>query len=207
MPLALDQLPDIQHLRRRCQALAMVEAIVSPEWDSRYYSFNASWSSSEQMASMRNGEGDDWFILFGPPGVGVKGRAHGTASACDPRRLASTRQCVPATLASFLEEPAFNWNEMSFCYWRETGDPCWHRVAPPTTGDDGSEDLLALLLQPASSYVEFAAWYYEAALPHAIVEAIYAHQPLTQALVTAINPGLALEDVQADAREIGFPVA
>lgn len=61
-------LPDIESLRRRSQALAMLDAIVCPEWEGRYYSFNASWGETEAMGSMRNGSGDDWFILFSPLG-------------------------------------------------------------------------------------------------------------------------------------------
>ncbi len=207
MPLDPDLLPTIDVLRLRAQALAMVEAIVSPDWDSRYYSFNASWSADEAMASMRNGQGDEWFILFGTAGAGIKGLAHETAMARDSQLSARTRQAVPASLSSFLDEPAFNWTWMSFCYWCEVGDPRWHRVASPTVGDDGSAHLLKLLMAPASSYVEFAADYYETTLPLSDVEAIYAHRPLTQALLAAINPELSLEDVQADAKEIGYPVA
>ena len=33
--------------------MAMLDAILSPEWDCRYYSFNAGWSPDEQMGSMR----------------------------------------------------------------------------------------------------------------------------------------------------------
>jgi hypothetical protein len=35
------ELPNIPLLRDRCRALAMIEAIVSPDWESRYYSFDA----------------------------------------------------------------------------------------------------------------------------------------------------------------------
>jgi hypothetical protein len=35
----------------------MIEAVVCPEWQYRYYSFNAGWAPGEEMASMRNGMG------------------------------------------------------------------------------------------------------------------------------------------------------
>ena len=36
----LKLLPDIDVLRRAIQSIAMLDAILSPEWEFRYYSFN-----------------------------------------------------------------------------------------------------------------------------------------------------------------------
>jgi hypothetical protein len=36
----------------------MLDAIVCPEWEHRYYSFNANWAADEVMGSMRDGSGD-----------------------------------------------------------------------------------------------------------------------------------------------------
>jgi hypothetical protein len=70
------RLPDIVTLRRRCQALAMLDAILSPEWDSRYYSFTTSWADDAQLASMNNGSGDEYSIVFTPAGVFIRGFDH-----------------------------------------------------------------------------------------------------------------------------------
>jgi hypothetical protein len=40
--------------------------ILSPEWEYRHYSFNASWGPAQELASMRNGTGDDYAIVFSP---------------------------------------------------------------------------------------------------------------------------------------------
>lgn len=42
IPLDPATLPDIATLRQRAKALAMLDAIVSPEWEYRYFSYNAS---------------------------------------------------------------------------------------------------------------------------------------------------------------------
>jgi hypothetical protein len=62
-------------LERLTQSIAMLEAIVSPEWEYRYFSFNRLWDESkgERMASMRNGSGDEYFLVFGPLGAFLKG--------------------------------------------------------------------------------------------------------------------------------------
>ncbi|MFJ8870360.1 hypothetical protein ACIRD6_31970 [Streptomyces sp. NPDC102473] len=36
----------------------MLDAILSPGWESRHYSFNVGWADGEEMALMRNGSGD-----------------------------------------------------------------------------------------------------------------------------------------------------
>jgi hypothetical protein len=73
------QLPHPALLERRCIALATLDAILSPDWQYRYYSFNRHWDreARTRMASMRNGSGDDCFLLFFPDGTAaLKGYDH-----------------------------------------------------------------------------------------------------------------------------------
>src|SRR5438105_3956555 len=72
----LSLLPDVDGLRRTLQSMAMLDAILCPEWEFRYYSFNAAWDAGEQMGSMRNGSGDNFFAHFSPAGCWLKGFAH-----------------------------------------------------------------------------------------------------------------------------------
>jgi hypothetical protein len=46
----------------------MLDAIMSPEWEWRYYSFDSRWGPGEEMASMRNGSGDAYSIVFSSAG-------------------------------------------------------------------------------------------------------------------------------------------
>jgi len=54
----------------------MLDAILCPEWEYRYHSFNARWAGGEAMASMRDGCGDGYFILFTAAGAIMKGFVH-----------------------------------------------------------------------------------------------------------------------------------
>jgi len=45
------------------QSLATLDAIYSPEWEYRYYSYDSNWGEGEEMGSIRNGSGDT-FLLF-----------------------------------------------------------------------------------------------------------------------------------------------
>jgi hypothetical protein len=58
------------------KSLAALDAIIEPEWEYRYYSFNSKWAESEAMGSMRNGQGDEWFCVFSPVGAFLKGFDH-----------------------------------------------------------------------------------------------------------------------------------
>jgi hypothetical protein len=209
MQLNPNALPNIIILRRRSQALAMLDAIVCPEWESRYYSFNASWGEEEAMGSMRNGSGDDWCILFGTFGAAIKGLAHETSMAGDKAFADEVQVHVPQTFSSFLTEPAFKMDWLSYCYWRRPEDPNWHKVLHPdpmlSQSEDGSAEYLALLYEPASSYKEFAEWYYELNLPITAIESIYQHAPLTESLVRSLNSEVSITQAQEAAEEIGYP--
>jgi hypothetical protein len=47
---SLSDLFSIGDLIRQSKALAMLDAILSPEWEYRYYSFNSKWGPGEMMA-------------------------------------------------------------------------------------------------------------------------------------------------------------
>jgi hypothetical protein len=104
----LGALPDIPTLRRLLQSLAVLDAILSPDWQSRYYSFNSRWAESLQMGSMRNGSGDDWFALFTPEGAGIVGLSHEAPMFRAGAPWPGIFQGVPAELAELTTEPAFD---------------------------------------------------------------------------------------------------
>src|ERR1700740_1935501 len=108
----LSALPEAVGLRRLCRSRAMLDAILCPEWPYRYHSFNANWAAGEEMASMRDGCGDGYFILFTKAGAIMKGFAHESEAW---RRTSQRGQPlpgmfdgVPEEFAGFLDEPAFS---------------------------------------------------------------------------------------------------
>src|SRR4051794_22294652 len=106
-------LPPTTQFRDRCRALAALDLILSPEWEYRYYSFNANWSEGEQMASMRNGCGDEWWAVFhGDRWAAVKGLDHESAAVSKHRGDLSSalQRAFPSELRSFSSEPAFCWD-------------------------------------------------------------------------------------------------
>jgi len=207
----IENLPDIDSLKLLSQSLAMLDAILSPEWEYRYYSFNSKWAEDQMVASMRNGEGDSYFILFDSNGAIIKGFDH--ESPMSPHANESNQvwpgvlDNVPDVFQHFLSEPAFVIEETTFCIWRREGDPTWMKgdiVYPDTHDPDGSCWLLAILDGNPEKYRKFAEAYYEKDIPLVAVEQIYNHQPLTEEIITSLNEDIQMEELMLDINEIGW---
>ncbi len=204
-------LPGTNQLKLLTQSLAMLDIIIEPEWELRYYSFNAHWAADEAMASMRNGSGDDLSILFNPAGAILKGFAH--ESKMSPSQ--STPPCVwlgvlddvPEVFSAFLSEPAFKISDTTFCIWRTHSDTFWQRGSiqfPNAQDPDGSAKLLAILNGNPETYQQWAEAYYERPVSLAATTHIYEHRPLSQKVVKLLNNELSLSDVAEDKEEIGY---
>ena len=106
-------LPPPDELKKRAQALAVLDLILCPEWEYRYYSFNSEWAEGQEMASMRDGCGNEWWILFHESGwAALKGLAHeSSAWAEGGGELSQALQSAcPSELSEFAHEPAFRWD-------------------------------------------------------------------------------------------------
>jgi hypothetical protein len=207
-------LPHIQPLIRLSQSLALLDALFMPEWQYRYYSFNAHWNDAEMMASMRNGEGDDYFIWFAQPGAVLKGFAHESAvwAVLSEQRnltLSSLSEQIPTAFEPFLREPAFSIEETTFCLWRQLLDPDWAKwqlpVPKEVASDDGLTELLALLDGNPNTYQHWADEYYGQRPPLDAIQEIYDHKPLTEALLMQLGCSRKLDELAEELEEIGYP--
>ena len=70
----------IEKLRKRMKILAVGDAVLSPEWEYRYFSYNSKWSDTEELASMRDGCGKCQLVRVTCPGVFVGGARAWSAS-------------------------------------------------------------------------------------------------------------------------------
>lgn len=211
----LNLLPDIEPLKKLLQALATLDAILSPEWEYRYFSFNSYWSEGEEMGSLRNGCGDEFFALFNAAGCFLKGFAHEAPMSpwrADPPELwPGLLEGVPPEFASALAEPAFSMEAVTCCIWRKYGDRQWSHGPvefPKGKDPDGSAMLLSYLDGSPQTYVDFATDYYETELPLEAVQHVYDHRPLDKILIQSLNPDLAeddMPDLELELDEIGYP--
>jgi hypothetical protein len=209
----LSRLPDVDDLQRALQSMAMLDAILCPEWQFRYYSFNAAWTIGERMGSMRDGSGDDFFAHFGSAGCWLKGFAHEypmTPYREIPKRVwPGIYDAVPTEFAACLREPAFSVENVTFCIWRRYSDSSW-QVGPiqyPAShlDPDGSESLLSDLDGRPETYHAWAMDYYEREVSLSAVDHVYRHRPLPPEVIKQLNPELSVAELIADMKEIGYP--
>lgn len=207
----LSALPTVERLKALSQSLALLDAVLCPEWEGRYYSFNAHWAGDRAMASMRTGSGDEYFLLFTPAGAIMKGFAHEAVMSPyahePPQVWPGVLDDVPAAFPEFLSGPAFSLQDTTFCIWRLSGQDAWRHGAvafPPADDPDGSAGLLALLGDRPQAYRAWAEDYYERDIDPAAVSAVYAHRPLTEELIRSLNPDMGLDQLAGDIAEIGY---
>lgn len=212
------RLPDLPRVRELSQAIAMLDAILSPEWSSRYFSFDAEWGPGEAMASMRNGSGEEYSIVFTGAGACARGFDH--ESPMSPYRASPLRSWpglldgVPEVFRPVVEEPSFCEDGGTLLatavFWRGTADPAWScgdLELPAAEGDpDGADELFAFLTDGRPEvYQEFAQEYLEMDIDLRAVNHVYGLRPLTRTVVSALNPELDLGDLEPDRKQIGYP--
>ena len=208
----LTTLPDIESLKRLSQSLAMLDAIMSLDCESRGYSFNSKWGADKMMASMHQRSGDEYFILFNFYGAIMKGFTF--ESPMNPYATESGKPWpgvldgVPDEFKDFLAEPAFTIEDATFCIWRRYIDSSWQVGSidyPEGDDSDGSEALLRIFDGQPPTYKEFAEEYYEREVDLSAIEHVYQHKPLTSEIVAALNADVSLDELKADIEEIGYP--
>ena len=197
-------LPPAADLQRLCQALAVLDAINSPDWEYRYYSYNPAWSDGEELLEMRDGEGDQLLVLFRPEGCVLNGYLH----EYDQPDKAQLTRGLPAAFDDFMFGEPVSSIGTTFCLWY-TPAHGW-QTGVVENEDDGSEELLYIFDNQPATYAEWATDYYldetarKPITPEAVAP-VYRHEPLTKAMVLALNEEL--EDwtmLAADLQEIGY---
>ncbi len=212
-------LPDIESLKNLCRSIAMAEAILNPDGE-RDHSFAPAWSPTESLASMRNGSGDEYDIVFSPAGAYIRGFDHESpmspyAHDDVPTPWPGVLEAVPEAFLRYVDEPAFTDEDgtpaVTVCVWRETGAPSWStgRITYPEghQDPDGSDWLFDLLIHPTpEAFQAYAEDYYEMPVDIEALRHVYALRPLGRAQITALNPSAPLTAITEAATRMGYPV-
>jgi hypothetical protein len=215
------ELPAIDVLRNRCQALAVLECVIGG--GEPCYTYDREWGADE-AALMRNGSGDEWAVVFTEDGAFIRVFDHESAMtpyrAPDHELWPGLLDGMPAEFGVHVEEPAFCDEDgqllATAVLWRLHGDDRWQAGAgitfppprgPHDSGPDGSGMLDILLDDIADRYVAFAEDYYGTRVDRSAVEHIITRIPLTDAVVRALDPEATLADLRADVVAIGYPLA
>nr|WP_239062988.1 hypothetical protein [Streptomyces sp. SID13031] len=192
----------------------MLDAVLSPEPEYRVYTFDSRWSPTDEAALMRSGMGDDYSIVFSPAGAIGQGFDHESPISPWQPQLSGTWPGlfigVPDELAPALDESAFTDDQgnrnVTVCFWRTPVDERWQCGPVEGVEKDGADWLFNLIADGRpEAYLTFAEHYYDIALELDAIRHVYALMPLTEELVTALNPEVLLKDLKDDIAEIGYP--
>lgn len=198
-------LPDAATLQQLCKAMAVLDAVNSPEWDYRYHSYDPNWGLDEAVFQLNTGEGDEMLILFRPEGCCINGYVEGYAQ---PDK-AQVTQGLPAAFEEFVFGEPVGSIGTTFCLWY-TPAQGWQTGRLDENADDGSEEMLYLLDARPESYAEWANEYFVEDSGRPLIQVddvahVYRGEPLTKELVQRLNPELDdWEQLAIDMQEIGY---
>jgi len=201
-------LPKPKALLEKCKSLALLDAIHCQEWHLRYFSHNAHWHKGEQMASMRDGEGNDYFVWFSPCGVAIKGCFIKDGLSGHPQILQNARALIPAQFAGFMQEAAFSIDEASFFIWLDEPRQRWIKVGAAENGlqqNDGCNDLMRWLMGDALFYQNWAMEYYEKSIEMSFTQHIFQFKPISLKFIQSFAVHLDKQQLLEDIHEIGYP--
>ncbi len=198
-------LPDAAALKTISKALAVLDAINSPDPEYRYYTYNAGWGEGEEVLEMSDGEGDQMLVLFRPEGCVINGYLDGY----DQPDKAQVTRGLPACFDDFIFGEPVNSIGTTFCLWY-TPAHGW-QTGVVENEDDGSEELLFMLDGNPETYADWADEYYgeetgRSPMDVASVAKIYRGETLTKVIVLGVVDEL--EDwsqLQEDVQAIGYP--
>lgn len=187
----LNLLPNPSELKKICKSISALEAIICPEWEYRYYSYQKDWSETEEFCEMRNGQGDQMLIVFSKDGTCINGFAHESElngwknipieeKKTFIEKLFGSKKETKTELTQEIATGILNelprvFNEFifgepvksigtTFCVWQTKTDENWKTgkvELPKDEYKDGSSDLLQLLDGKPLTYKNWAEEYYE----------------------------------------------
>ncbi|PFG21460.1 hypothetical protein ATH90_0134 [Pseudomonas lurida] len=191
----IDELPSVERIKSVAQGLALLDSIIIPEWEYRYFSFNCNWDGvgTEMMGSMRDGSGGEYFLHF--TNAGVAGKVIFGSPLSDVSKCLDT---MPDAFQQFKVEPAFSTDNASLFFWRDIKLLSWH--ASP----DGLKEypLLGFLVGGIEAYKGLVQDYYGKKIDAFVLEEVFASLNVTADQLMVLNPNIELGDLVDDFQEI-----
>lgn len=194
-----------QAFQNLCKAISVLDAIICPEWEFRYYSYNSKWGEGEEFCEMRDGSGDLMNILFLEEKCVISGFAHEFQN----NKKSDVTVNLPEVYHEFIFGEPVTSNGTSFCLWINENDN-W-QTGNILDFNDNSEEMLAIFDGNPQTYIDWASEYFEdsyieTGIPFKTVKEIYDGKILTKEMVLSI-----VEDVEdwklleEDLKEINYP--
>ncbi len=185
----------IKQLRNKLKALALLDAIIEQEWEYRYFSYNIKWSDTEEMSSLRDGSGGEWFLWTSGELAGYKCLSPEDGLMSE---LESVKNSASSGFSSFITEPAFSMDQATCIWFLENSQWVKH-------GNSVNYliDLETVSNWEASDYQSWATEYYEREIDLETVSKILSGQ-FNEALAKKLNPEIEINQLLTELPEIGI---
>ena len=196
----INQLPSIEKVIEISQSLAMLDAILMPDWEYRYFSFNKEWNINQYMASMRDGEGSHYYILFD-----LVNKTSCCLGKIYDNELPNNKEIhsqikTLKNFNKFLDEVAFENIDASFYFYYSYETNHWE-VVPSTD----NIPFLGMMKDKEKAYISWAEKYYEVKIDRDTVTKIFNFIPLDDNMIANLNPNITAHEILEDIKEIGYP--
>ncbi|MER7669770.1 hypothetical protein ABTY61_15035 [Kitasatospora sp. NPDC096128] len=213
----VSRLPEPEVLRARCRSLKLLDILLTESvCQAERLDYQSNWRPGVDLATMEDGSGDLYGIVFDPAGVLLYGYCYESdvARKRPGAHWPGLLDGLPAGLAHYAADPELQSDdgffEATVCAWREAGAAAW-QCGPVVFAEgesDGAGQLLGVLADGRVETVSRDAEdYHERSVDRDAVAAFLASEPLPRWAALAIEPSLDLEWLAAFARKIGRPVA
>ncbi len=182
-------------MKENLKSISVLETIISPEWEYRYFSYNSKWGENEEMASMRDGCGTEWFLWLKNNLAALKviNPEYGVLNDIE-----SIKNIFPKEYIPFISEPAFSIDESTSLWYFDKNK--WVKF---DVNNEETEKLVHVFSWGASDYKKWAEDYYEKQLPLNAIESIFAGN-LTKHEISLLNEDVTYKDIEGDINEIGY---
>ena len=206
----INNLPNKELLQKICKAISVLDAIISQEWEYRYYSYNFKWAENEEFCEMRNGSGDQMLILFQKDGCVINGFTHELYDfeAELPSKSKLTKE-LPEKFNEFIFGEPVKTIGTTFCIWNNESEK-WKIGDLENNYEDGSEEMLNIFDGNPQTYVDWATEYFEesykeSGIPLKTVTEIYEGKTLTKEMVLSIVDEIEdWKQLEEDMKEINY---
>lgn len=185
----------IEKLRNKLKTLALLDAIIEQEWQYRYFSYNSNWSETEEMGSLRDGCGGEWFLWLSEDLAGYKCTSPEDGLMND---LDVAKSEAPNGYSAFITEPAFSMDSAT-CIWYLVGSE-WVKYGKPVSY---LIDLDTISNWQPGDYHTWATEYYEREIDFALIERIF-NGEFSEEIAKSLNPSVEMDELLYEMPEIGF---
>lgn len=159
------------------------------------FSYNSNWSDSEEMGSLRDGCGGEWFLWISGDLAGYKCLSPDDGLMLD---LQAAKDKADSSYKSFITEPAFGMDQATCIWYLENLK--WIKYGNPV---NDLIDLETISSWMPTDYQSWATEYYECDIDLLAIEKIFDGE-FSEEIVRKLNPEIDMSALLSELPEIGI---